>query len=142
MRGAGRSLTYIARVSLRFAHVARLAYGDRTSISTLSYIVSLRFFLQTTTQAQAFCSPVARQPDPRLQHGQLPAGAKQAVRGTLGCRLRLPGWLFARREMDKQRRRRRQRRVLGMEDGPHQVSPPSALEGGHRARMAAARDGE
>lgn len=81
---------------------------------------------------------IPRQSNPSLQHGQLPSSAKQAICWTLRRRIRLPGWVLARWQVDKQRRRRGQRRILGVEDRPDKVTAPRPLEGRHRTRVAAA----
>ena len=49
---------------------------------------------------EILCCPIARQPNPRLQHGQFPSGSEQAVRWPLHRRVRLSGRLLAGREVD------------------------------------------
>lgn len=89
---------------------------------------------------QILCRAVNGQPDIDLQHGQLPAEPQEAVREPPGGGIRVPGRVLAGREVDQQRGRERERGVLGLEDGEHQVAAEGALAGGDLARVAAARD--
>ena len=115
--------------SSKFSHLRRLQ--DRPVLNMSGWLCR-----------EVLCRAKLGQPDPSVQHGQLPAGAKQAVRRPLRGRLRMPGGLLPRWQVDQQRRRRRQRGVLGVEDWSYQVAPTRALESRDCARMATARDGE
>jgi WD40 repeat protein len=63
-------------------------------------IVLGQHILTRTPYSEIFRRPISRQPDPHLQLGKLPAKPEEAVRRPLRRRVRLPGRLLSRREVD------------------------------------------